>query len=335
VAQVRAHHRSRAQGLGPDLKRRGVLLATVGLAALGGRRAQAQAAPLHVIGPPNDGYKAVYYGVRSGIFRKYGVDVEATLINSGAAAAAALIGATADIAYTNATTLITAHNKNIPMQIVAPGAIFKADGKMQTAIVTLKDGPIRSGRDLIGKTVGSVSLGDTMAASIQAWIDQSGGDSHTVKIIEVPASAVVQMLQEGRVVAAAVNEPAASQAIATGNVRAIVNPNSAIAKTFLAAMFAVMAPAAEKNAEGMRRFAQGMHEASLYTNSHMAETVDLVAGYSGIAPDVVARSARFTDAEYADPALVQPVIDVLVKYAIIDHAFPAADIISPYALKRR
>jgi NitT/TauT family transport system substrate-binding protein len=317
------------------LKRRAALVATVGLAVLGRGRALAQTGPLHVIGPPNDGYKAVHYGVRAGIFRKYGVEVEATLINSGAAAAAALIGGTADVAYTNATTLIAAHGKGIPIQIVAPGAIFVADGKMQTAIVTLKDGPVRSGRDLNGKTVGSVSLGDTMAASIQAWIDQSGGDSHTVKIIEVPASAVVQMLQEGRVAAAAVNEPAASQAIATGNVRGIVNPNSAIAKTFLAAMFVDMAPAAEKNAEAMRRFAQAMHEASTYTNAHMAETVDLVAGYSGIAPDVVARSARFTDAEYADPALVQPVIDVLVKYGIIDHGFPATEIISPYALKRR
>ncbi len=317
------------------MKRRGALLAAAGLVALGQTRALAQTAPLHVIGPPNDGYKAVYYGVRAGIFSKYGVNVEATIINSGAAAAAALIGGTADVAYTNATTLIAAHAKNIPMQIIAPGAMFNADGKMQTAILTLKDSPVHTGRDLIGKTVGSVSLGDTMSASIQAWIDQSGGDAHSVRIIEVPASAVVQMLQEGRVLAAAVNEPAASQAIATGNVRAIVNPNSAIAKTFLAAMFVVMGPAAEKNAEGMRRFAQAMREASAYTNTHMAETVDLVAGYSGIAPDVVARSARFTDGDYADPVLLQPVIDVLVKYGIIDHAFPAADIISPYALKRR
>lgn len=317
------------------MKRREILLGAAGLVALGTSRASAQSAKLHVIGPPNDGYKAVYYGLRAGIFRKYGVDVEVTLINNGAAAAAALIGGTADIAYTNTTTLITAHNKSIPIQIVAPGGMFNADGKMQTAIVTLKDGPVHTGRDLNGKTVGSVSLGDTMAASIQAWIDQSGGDSHTVKIIEVPASSVVQMLQEGRVLAAAVNEPAVSQALATGNIRAIVNPNSAIAKTFMGAMFAVMAPAAEKSAEAMRRFAQAMHESSLYTNSHLAETVDLVSGYSGIAPDVVARSARITDAEYADPGLIQPVIDVLVKYSIIDHAFSAADLISPYALKRR
>ena len=45
--------------------------------------AQAQTPPLTVVravGPPNDGYKAVYYGVKSGIFRKYGLDVQTLLV---------------------------------------------------------------------------------------------------------------------------------------------------------------------------------------------------------------------------------------------------------------
>ena len=316
------------------MNRREVLLGVAALLALSKGRALAQTSSIRVIGPPNDGYKAVWYGVKGGLFHKNGIEVEATLINSGAAAAAALIGGTADVAFTNATTLIAAHAKDLPMQVIAPGTLFVADGTMSTALLTLKDSPVHTGRDLNGKVVGSVALGDTMAASIQAWVDQTGGDSKTVKIIEVPASAVVQMLQEGRVAAAAVNEPAASQAIATGNTRGLVNPNSAIAKQFLAGAFVVMAPAAEKNAEAMRRFAQAMREAEAYTNTHFPETVDLVASYSGIAPDVVAKSVRFTDADYADPALLQPVINVLVKYGIIARGFPATELISPYALKR-
>jgi NitT/TauT family transport system substrate-binding protein len=298
------------------------------------RAAFAQAgAPLRVIGPPNDGFKAAYYGVKAGIFHKHGVDVQVSLINSGAAAAAALIGGTADVAYTNITTLILAHNKGVPMQILAPGAGFTSDSKLTTAIVVLRDAPVRSGLDLNGKTIGSVSLGDTMAASIQAWVDQNGGNSRTIKIIEVPASATLEMLQAGRVSAVAMNEPAVSQALAGGEARALANPNAAIAKRFMQALFAVMSPAATAKADAMIRFAQAMREASAYTNSHLTETVDLVAGYSGIAPDVVARSARFIDAGSVDAALVQPVIDVLVKYGITSPGFPAGDLISGYAVK--
>jgi len=313
------------------MKRRAALVGAASLLA-DPRRAYAQSPALHVFGPPNDGFKAVYYGIRAGIFRRHNLNVDATIINSGTAAGAALIGGTADIAYTNITSLILAHSKNIPMQIIAPGPLF--NGQMQTAIVTLKDSPVHTGRDLNGRTVGSVSLGDTMAASIRAWVDQTGGDSKSLQIIEVPASSVVQMLQEGRVLAAALNEPAVTQAVATGNVRVIVNPNSAISRTFLAALFAVMAPAAQRDASAMKRFAESIQEAARYTNAHFAQTVDLVAGFSGATPEAVAHSVRFTDAEYADAALVQPVIDVLVKYGVIDRGFPAADIISPYALRR-
>ena len=319
--------------MGREVKRRTAILGAAGVLAAAPARTLAQTSTLRVLGPPNDGFKAVYYAVHSGLFRKHNVNVEATIINSGAAAAAALVGGTADIGYTNITSLIVAHTKNIPMQILAPGALY--NGQVQTALVTLKDSAVRTGRDLNGKTVGSVSLGDTMSASIRAWTDQTGGDSKTVQIIEVPASSVVQMLQEGRVIAAAVNEPAVSQAVATGNIRVIVNPNSAISKLFLAALFAVMGPAADKDAVAMRRFAEAMHESSLYTNAHFPQTVDLVASYSGATPYVVAHSARFTDAEYADPGLVQPVIDVLVKYGVIARGFPATELISPYALKPR
>ena len=336
MAKIRANPRDRRArvGDGAVIARRVFLVSAA--AASTGAFAVAQSVPtLRVIGPPNDGFKAVYYGIKAGVFRKYGVTVEASLINSGAAAAAALIGGTADVAYTNITTLITAHTKNVRMQALAPGSIFNAaEAKLTTAILVPKDAPVRSGRDLDGKTIGSVSLGDTMSASIQAWIDQHGGDSHTIKIIEVPASSAVQMLQAGRASAVAVNEPAVTQAIATGAVRALANPNTAIASRFLQAVFAVMSPFAARNPDVMRRFAQAMHESSLYTNTHLAETVDLVASYSGIAPDVVARSTRFIDAEYLDPALIAPVIGVLVKYGIIDRAFPASELISPYALSR-
>jgi NitT/TauT family transport system substrate-binding protein len=296
--------------------------------------AGAQTLPsLRVIGPPNDGFKAVYYGAKGGIFAKHGVAVEISLINSGAAAAAALIGGAADVAYTNVTTLILAHNRNVPTQIIAPGPIFDSDMRLTSAIVVLKDAPYRTGADLNGKTVGSVSLGDTMAASIQAWVDQGGGDSKTVKIIEVPASAAVDALEAGRISAATMNEPAVSQALAGGNMRALANTNVAIAKKFLQALFAVMAPAAATKADVMQRFAAAMREASAYTNAHMAETVDLVAGYSGVAPAVVARSARFVDALTIEPALIQPVIDVLVKYNLTSPTFPASQLISPYALR--
>ena len=202
-----------------------------------------------------------------------------------------------------------------------------------TAMLVAQDSAIKTARDLNGKTVGSVSLGDNTAASILAWIDQNGGDSRSVRIIEISPSVAPPALAEGRVSAVVLNEPSVSQAIATGKARLFAHPQDAIAPRFQAAAYAVMAPVAERNADAMKRFALAMHEAALYTNAHPAQTVGLVAAYSGVSATDIAHSVRMVDQEYVEVPYIQPVIDVLAKYGMLDKAFPAQDVISPSALR--
>ena len=298
-------------------------------------RDEAQSQPsLTVIGPTNDGFKPVYYANRAGLFHKYGVAVEVATIGNGTAAAAALIGGSADIAFTNITAVLVAHSRGLPIQILAPSVMYNsANGT--TAMLVAQDSPISTARDLNGKTLGSLTLGDNTYAAILAWIDQHGGDSRSVKVIEVPQSLAAHALEDGRVSAVVLNEPVVSQAIATGKVRLLAHPQDAIAPRFESAVYAVMAPAAEKNADAMSRFARAIHESALYTSTHLPETVDLVASYSGVAADVLAHSVRMTDPEYIEPQYVQPVIDVLVKYGIIQRPFPAREVISALALPAR
>ena len=124
-----------------------------------------------------------------------------------------------------------------------------------------------------------------------------------------------------------------SQALATAKVRVLSSPQDAISRRFEVAAFAVMAPVAAQNADGMRRLAGALHEAQVYTNSHLPKTVEVVSAYSGIRPKTVARSLRMIDPEYVELRNIQPVIDLLAQYGAIDNGFPATEIISPYALK--
>jgi NitT/TauT family transport system substrate-binding protein len=194
------------------------------------------------------------------------------------------------------------------------------------------DSPIKSGRDLNGKTLGSASLRDINAAASLAWIDKTGGDSKTVKVVEVPASAGAAFLEEHRADAVTLNEPAVSQAVASGKTRILAAPYDAVGAGMTAG-FAAMSPYVDANRDAMARFAKAMHEASVYTNTHLPETVDLVAAYSGVPSDVVAKSVRFIDAEYLEPRYLQPMIDLCSRYQLIDKDFPAADVISPVAVK--
>ena len=218
------------------------------------------------------------------------------------------------------------------MDYLVPSILLTSD-RPTTQTVALKSSPIKSGRDLTGKTIGSTSVSDMNSAATLAWIDSTGGDPKSVKVIEVPASTATAVLEAGRADAVTLNEPAVGAALASGQVRVIAHPYDAIARRLQASGYAVMRPYAEKNADALGRFARAMHEAQVYTNSHMAETVDIVAGYTGIAPDVIAHSVRMIDPEYIDVKDLQPLIDVLAKYGYLSNAFNAADIISPAALK--
>jgi NitT/TauT family transport system substrate-binding protein len=287
--------------------------------------------PIRTVGPGNDGYKAVFWGIRSGIFKRYGLDVSTTLVANGAAAAAALIGGSADVAYTNILTLVQAHDHGIPMTFIAGGNVLRP-GKSPTLLLVSSDSPIKSGRDMNGKVLGSSSLKDINGAASLAWIEKNGGDPSSVKIVEVPASSGAAFLEEHRADAIVLNEPAASLAIASGKVRLLGQPYDALTGGMVAG-FAAMEPNVLANRDAMVRFAKAMHEASAYTNAHQAETVPLVAEFSGIEQDVIAKSTRFYDAEYLEPRVIQPIVEVCAKFGLISKSFPAQAIISMAALE--
>ena len=271
----------------------------LGLLASYPAQAQAPLTVIRAVGPPNDGFKAVFYGVKAGIFKKYGLDVQTSIVASGAAAAAALSGGAADIAYTNILTLIQAWTHNVPMVFVAPGNLQKA-GTSQTNLLVLTDSPIKTGKDMTGKTLGLVVAARHQRRGEPGVGRQDRRRYETVKVVEVPASAGAAFLTEHRADAVVLNEPAVSQAIATGKIRILAPPYDAVGSGMTAG-FAAMAPYVAANRDAMDRFAKAMHEASTYTNTHMAETVDFVAAYSGATPEVVAKSVRFVDADYLEP----------------------------------
>jgi NitT/TauT family transport system substrate-binding protein len=303
------------------------------LAAAGGPPAQSQALPtLRIAGPPLDAYKSAYYAQKSGLFRKYGVNVEVGTVASGTAAMAAIAGGSIDLAFTAVLPVIQAHVKGIEFKIVAPAGWYLSDAP-QLLMLVKKDSPIATGRDLNGKTVGCTALRDLSCTAMAAWIDQNGGDSKTLKTLELPNASLLPALDEGRIDAATFVTPFLDQALASGKARVLAKDYDAISKRFQTAGYIATAGFAAKNADALGRFARAMHDAAVYTNAHLPETVDIVASYTGIPASAIATSVRATDPENVDSRNIQPLIDVCAKYGIIDRSFPAADIISQAAVR--
>jgi NitT/TauT family transport system substrate-binding protein len=289
---------------------------------------------IRVAGPPNEGYKDVFYGVQSGLFQKFGLDVQPRITNGGAVVLAGLAGGSYDVAYTNIVPVLQAYEHGLVFKIVSPSTLFSAE-RMQNAMLVPVDTTLKTAKDLNGKTVGTQSLQDLNAVAMRVWIDKNGGDASTVHFIEVPSSAAVAALTSHRVEAMALSEPLLSKALLTKKVRVFAQPQSAIAHEFQAQAYVATADFVAKNSDAMTRFAKAMHESALYNNAHLADTVQLVSSFSAVPPDVIAHSVRSIDAEYVSAKNIQPLIDAAAKYGMIAKAFPAEDIIASTALTQK
>ena len=271
------------------------------------------------------------YGVQSGIFQKYGLDVQVTRSSSGSAISAAVIGGSLEFGKASLFGIIEGHVHGVPLVLQAGASLF--DSANPTAgFLVAKDSPIRTGRDLNGKTIAVSSLGDLFAVASWAWIEQHGGDWHSVKLTELPASAAADAIAAGRVDAATLAVPTMRDAITSGKCRLLGDSCGAVAKLFVSTAYFSTTEYAAKNVDVVARFRKGLAESTTYAVAHWNEMTPLLSKYTGIDPSVIATTQPDKLQSVLDPALIQPLIDAAVKYKVIPTRFLARELIDPAAL---
>jgi NitT/TauT family transport system substrate-binding protein len=294
----------------------------------------AQASPSIAVGTsPIDGAMGVVAALRAGYFATYGLDASLAVSN-GASNAAAVAGGSLQFAASNIVTLIKAHLHGVPFQVVAPGAIYASDNPTQVLVVP-KTSRVRSAADLKGKTIGTTSLGDILAQSTLAWLDQHGGDSTTVHLVEIPPAAIAAALQTGRVDAATLAEPHLSEALGDGSVVVFAKIFDAIAPRFIESAYFAMPAYIEAHQDVTVRFAKAILAGNVFANEHPDRTAPWLVDSAKVDLASVKRSRREVFATTIDPAQIQVVIDALLRMKAIDAGFNAAQMISPAVIGLR
>lgn len=304
------------------------MCAALGLAS----RVFAQTAPalptVRVATQAFDDMIAMLYAQRLGWFQRAGLDVQVERqTTSGAAIGAAILGGTFDIGKMGLSDVIEAHEKGIPFVIVAPAGIYTS-ALPTTGLLVLKDGPIVSGKDLNGKIVAQTSLGDIGSVTLDAWMDQNGGDWHSIHYVEMPMSAIPAAIEAGRVDAGGSLEPVLAQALASGKYR-LIPTYSAVAPTFAYAVWVTTRDWADKHRAIVKTLASVLAQAAAYTNAHHADTAAMLSDFSSIPLERIQSMPRILIGTTLRASLIQPVIEAAVRNHTIEHTFPAADILDP------
>jgi NitT/TauT family transport system substrate-binding protein len=291
-------------------------------------RADAQSlTEIKAAGVPEESATPVLWAEQSGLFARNGLTVELDSERSGTALAAGVAGGGYQVGKSSIIPLITAFGKGIPFVLVAPGGIYRA-AKPHIAMIVAADSPIRTAADMNGKTLGVSALDDLYTLGIRWWMDKNGGDSSTLKIVELPLPAVTDAITAGRIDAGGSATPQLQASLDSGKVRILAHMFDAIAPEFMYTGWFSNAAYVASHLDVMRTFSRVERQAAAYVNQHPDQTVDALSKFTAISRDVIAKMLRAQMGTTLDPKLIQPVVDVCVHYKVIPAPINAAQMIA-------
>ncbi len=272
-----------------------------------------------------------FYAQKRDAYARAGLDVKIQTFQSGAASADALAGGAIDVGIADALSLTSAHAHGVPLVYIAPASIFTAAHPSYVVMVSANS-PIATAKDFNSKTIGVNGIKNILQIPTEAWIDNNGGDSKTVKFVEIPFPAQGPAIIAGRIDAGLVSEPFIANNVATGKLRVISVAHKTIAPQFMYSGWATTTAWASANPDVVRKLVRVFAETAAWANTHDAETAAMLVDFAKLEPEVAKKMIRVAYGDRLNAALVQPVIDAAAKYGVIPKGFPASEIFSPVAL---
>jgi NitT/TauT family transport system substrate-binding protein len=287
------------------------------------------AAPLSIVLFPGETSATAYYAQELGMYARAKLDVRITAVQNGAAAAAAVAGGSIDIGFSNPLSVAEGFERGLPFTALLPAALARA-GKPPSngLIVVAKTSPIRTAKDLNGKTFGVDVIGGLPHVSVRMWIDKNGGDSSSVRFIELHFSEMAAALNSGRIDAGEINV-AFDPLLGKPNdpVRLLGNSYDAVGSRFCSSLWFSRTDWVNAHTDVARRFIAVMKDAATWANAHPHESAVMLAPHTKQMLADIENSTRVFYGTDMTPDLVQPVIDVAAKYGLLRASFPASELI--------
>jgi len=252
--------------------------------------AQTDASLIRVGTGPNDPSMPLIYGDKGGAFKRAGLNVEVSRQATTSTMAAAVLGGSLEIAQGSGLGAIHIISKGVPLTLVGNLALYNADHP-DTALLVLTGSTIKTPKDMEGKTLAGVALGDLNSISTVMWLDQRGVDTSTLKFVEIPASASLAAMEQNRIEATTVYEPFYSAFVASGKARVLGYPYDSLGRHWADSVIFARTDWVAAHGPLVGRFLRALQEAAIQP------IIDAAAKYKLIpktfaAQDIICSCAR-------------------------------------------
>jgi NitT/TauT family transport system substrate-binding protein len=286
---------------------------------------------VHFAAIPIDGGAQAWYAQSLGYFASANIMPQIDAISNGSAIAAGVVGGAIDVGYSAFLTIAQAHERGVPVTIIGLAGAYLSKSPISSLMVPI-DSPLKTAKDLNGKTVAVNGIKNITQLATQAWCDQNGGDAKSLNFVEMGFPEMPAALATHRVDAAFVTEPVVSNALRLNSARVIGRPYDAIAPEFTISVWFTTTSWAKANPGLVRRISSVFKQTSMWANAHDAESAQILSGITKLPLAVVGGMTRSRFPETVGGRTLQPIVDCAAKYGYLQKAFPASDLIDPNAI---
>jgi NitT/TauT family transport system substrate-binding protein len=269
----------------------------------------------------------LYLGMKQGFFEDERLEISPQLAEGGAAITPAVLSGDFQIGFSNTISLLIAASKDLPVEIVSQGVLAgKTEKDAWADLLVLKDGPIKSGKDLEGKTIAVNTLNNICEVTIKASLEKEGVNVDELKFTEVPFPDMNAALEAKRVDGACVVEPFVSQGKA-GKARGIdpfyvrTAPDLTVATYFTSKQYS------QENAEVVDRFVTAMNKSLTYAQQNPDEVRQVLTEYTEIPPEAAEQIKLPVWRDDLNEPTIERLSALSKKYGLIEEEPDLAELI--------
>lgn len=268
-----------------------------------------------------------------GFFKDAALDVNAVAMVGGAAIAPALASGALNIGWSNVVSIFQGHQEGFDYRFISNCALAKRGTNDTFGVAVAADSPIRSAKELAGKTIATNTVGNITQAIGQHWIDHNGGDSSKVKWVEIPFPNMEAAVVQKHIDAFVAVEPWVTvPSEVNKKTRVLGRAAGGIAPRFLIASFFASDAWIQKNGDVVKSFVAALHRGIDAHNADPEQAKAAVARYTGLSPDVVKVVPLPAFEKKLPESDLEPIMDLALRYKLIAKKFPPRDVIAKIAM---
>lgn len=271
-----------------------------------------------------------FLAIEKQFFKNAGLDINLASMVGGAAIMPALASGSINIGWSNVISIYQGHLRGFDFRFVANGAINKRGTNDVFGVCVTPDSPIRSAKNLSGKTVAVNTLRNIMHAATAHWIDANGGDSSQVKWVEIPFPQMAPALVNKQIDAYGGVEPFVTVPVGRKQVRLIGRQLGAIAPRLLIASYFGSDAWIGKNVSLVQGFVAALNRGIDAHNADPDEAKAVLAKHTGLKPEFFKNMPLPAFEKTLLESDLQPMLDVALRYQFVDRQFPVSEVISQH-----